>query len=173
MPRTDNLYQLPGDLLAPMDDGGCNHLAGMQLPSVPLDSTGGRIVDLAGLAGRTVVYCYPRIGRPDQELPHGWNDIPGARGCTPQACAFRDHYGELQALGARVYGLSTQDTDYQREAVARLQLPFELLSDAGLEFTRALNLPTFEADRVPSLRFGSERQVPAFEDGEQVGGGHV
>jgi peroxiredoxin len=104
----------------------------------------GRKVDLSTLSGKTVVYCYPRTGWPDQEIPQGWNEIPGARGCTPQSCAFRDHYQQLQALGVRVFGLSTQETDYQREAAQRLQLPFELLSDSEFAFTRALALPTFQ-----------------------------
>jgi peroxiredoxin len=101
-------------------------------------------VDLAALSGRTVVYCYPLTGRPDRELPRGWDGIPGARGCTPQSCAFRDHHEELTALGARVFGLSTQDTEYQREAAERLRLPYELLSDKELRFAGALGLPTFE-----------------------------
>jgi peroxiredoxin len=145
-PRNDNIYELPKNLPVPVDDGACNHLVGLQLPSVALTSTGGRRVDLSSLKGRTVVYCYPRTGRPDQEIPKGWNEIPGARGCTPQSCAFRDHYRELQALGAEVFGLSTQDTDYQQEAWQRLHLPFELLSDSALAFTRALRLPTFEVE---------------------------
>jgi len=148
MPRTDNLYELPKNLSAPVDDGACDHLSGMQLPSVRLRSTAGRIVDLARFPGRTVVYCYPRTGRPDTDPPKGWNEIPGARGCTPQSCAFRDHYQELQARGARVFGLSTQSTDYQQEAVERLHLPFELLSDSGLAFTNALRLPTFEVEAM-------------------------
>ena len=98
------------------------------------------------------MYCYPRTGRPDQAPPHGWNEIPGARGCTPQSCAFRDHHHELQALGARVYGLSTQSTGYQQEAVERLHLPFELLSDAELAFTNALRLPTFEVESMPLIK---------------------
>jgi len=142
--RSDNLYELPQNLPIPVDDGACDHLPGLRLPSIPLMSTTGSLVDLAQLPGTTVVYCYPRTGRPDQEVPEGWNDIPGARGCTPQSCAFRDHYQELQQLGAQVFGLSTQDTAYQREAVERLHLPFALLSDAGLAFTHALRLPTFE-----------------------------
>lgn len=117
------------------------------LPSIRLGSTSGSMVDLSG-EGRPwlVVYCYPRTGRPDQDPPGGaaaWNAIPGARGCTPQSCAYRDHYGELTALGAAVYGLSTQDTEYQAEAVQRLHLSFPLLSDARLDFARALRLPTF------------------------------
>jgi peroxiredoxin len=141
--RSDNIYELPGDLPAPVDDGSCDHLPRLQLPSVSLPSTAGRIVDLAALEGRTVVYCYPRTGRPDREPPKGWNEIPGARGCTPQSCAFRDHHRELQTLGARVFGLSTQDSAYQREAVERLHLPFELLSDEKLAFVNGLRLPTF------------------------------
>src|SRR5437870_10384581 len=106
----------------------------MQLPSVLLMSTTGRAVDLAQMSGRTVVYCYPRTGRPEKDLPQGWNEIPGARGCTPQSCAFRDHYQELRMLGVEVFGLSTQDSAYQREAVERLHLPFALLSDEKLIF---------------------------------------
>lgn len=144
MSNTNNLTQLPPNLPVPMDDGACDHLEGLDVPAIALRSTGGRVVDLAGLRGRTVVYCYPMTGRPDRELPEGWLDIPGARGCTPQSCAFRDHYQELQALGAEVFGLSTQDTAYQQEAVARLHLPFEMLSDEQLLFQQALRLPTFE-----------------------------
>jgi peroxiredoxin len=144
MSRSDNIYELPKNLPAPDDDGACKHLTGMTLPSIALASTGGRTVDLASLRGRTVVYCYPRTGRPEREPPAGWNHIPGARGCTPQSCAFRDHHRELKERGAGVFGLSAQDTAYQREAVERLHLPFELLSDAGLAFARTLRLPTFE-----------------------------
>ncbi len=152
MPRSDNLYELPENLAAPVNDGACDHLPGMRLPSVPLRSTAGRMVDLAAISGRTVVYCYPRTGRPDQEPPHGWNEIPGARGCTPQSCAFRDHYRELQAIGAGVFGLSTQDSDYQREAVERLHLPFELLSDERLEFVNGLRLPTFKVGSMTLIK---------------------
>lgn len=143
MTRSDTLYVLPEDLPAPADDGACDHLPGLRLPALPLPATDGGLVDLAALDGRTVVYCYPRTGEPDRALPPGWDAIPGARGCTPQSCAFRDHHQELQALGARVFGLSTQPTAYQREAVERLHLPFALLSDADLAFARALRLPTF------------------------------
>ena len=151
-PRTDNLYELPHDLPVPRDDGAGDHLLGMSLPAVPLASTAGRVVDLASLGGRTVVYGYPRTGRPDQEPPTGWNAIPGARGCTPQSCGFRDHYQDLQRMGVRVFGLSTQDTDYQREAVERLHLPFELLSDAALTLARALRLPMFEVEGMTLIK---------------------
>ena len=153
MARSDNVYELPSDLPVPQDDGACDHLTGMRLPSVALPATNGQHVDLSTLPGRTVVYCYPRTGRPDRNPPDGWNAIPGARGCTPQSCAFRDHYAELLALDVdSVYGLSTQDSDYQREAVERLHLPFALLSDEHLAFARALNLPTFEVDGVKLIK---------------------
>ncbi len=153
MPRSDNVMELPKDLPVPQDDGACNHLTGMKLPALALASTRGRRVDLSTLAGTTVVYIYPRTGRPDQEVPTGWNAIPGARGCTPQSCAFRDHYQELRRLGvAELFGLSTQDTAYQQEAVDRLHLPFELLSDAKLKFTRALRLPMFEVDGMRLIK---------------------
>ena len=145
--RTDKLYSLPENLPVPEDDGACDHLRRSMLPPIPLRATSWVMVDLSK-EGRPwlVVYCYPRTGRPDQEPPGGaaaWNAIPGARGCTPQSCAYRDHYGELTALGAALYGLSTQDTEYQSEAAQRLHLPFPLLSDERLDFTRALRLPTF------------------------------
>ena len=116
----------------------------MPLPAVLL--TAGRHVDLATFGGRTVVYGYPRTGRPDQQLPVGWNTIPGARRCTPRSCGFRDHFHDLQRFGAWVFGLSTRDTDYQGEVVERLHLSFELLSDAELTFARLIRLPTFEVE---------------------------
>src|ERR1043165_8050375 len=115
-----NFQELPDNLPEPSDDGACDYLPGIHVPSVSLPSTSGRLVDLSSLAGRTVIYCYPRTGRPGEEMPPGWDDIPGARGCTPQSCSFRDHYVELERLGARVFGLSTQTTEYQREVVERL-----------------------------------------------------
>jgi peroxiredoxin len=138
---------LPEGLPVPEDDGACDHLPGMVLPAITLSATVGDDIDLSQLgAGRTVVYAYPRTGQPGVPLPDGWDLIPGARGCTPQSCAFRDHYGALKTAGLRLFGLSTQATDYQREMVARLHLPFPVLSDSGLHFTRALDLPSFEVD---------------------------
>ena len=137
----------------PEDDGGAAHLPGRRVPGVPLDATDGTTVDLSGLAGRTVVYAYPRTGRPGVELPPGWDAIPGARGCTAQSCAFRDHADELHRLGApHLFGLSTQSTTDQVEAAERLHLPFPLLSDQRLRFARALELPTFTVDDTVLLR---------------------
>jgi peroxiredoxin len=144
---------LPADLPAPVDDGACAHLPGTAVPAIALPSTAGREVILAETGRpRTVVYCYPRTGVPGQPLPAGWDAIPGARGCTPQSCAFRDHHAELQALGAEVFGLSTQPTAYQQEMAQRLHLPFEVLSDEGLRFARALRLPTFEVEGMVLIR---------------------
>ncbi len=148
----DAFYTLPTDLPIPIDDGAADHLTGMQMPSLSLCSTAGEDVDLSMLPGRSVVYCYPRTGEAGIPVPAGWDDIPGARGCTPQSCAFRDHYAELQALGTRVFGLSTQDTAYQREVAERLHLPFPLLSDEDLALTRALRLPTFTFDGMTLLK---------------------
>lgn len=132
---------------APADDGKADHLVGTTLPDIDLPSTDGGTVDLGELRGLSVIYIYPRTGRPDQDLPEGWNDIPGARGCTPQSCAFRDHFAELQEFGVKqLYGLSTQSQSYQQEAAERLHLPFPLLSDADLRLGQALDLPGMEVD---------------------------
>lgn len=138
--------RLPADLPVPEDDGAAGHLRGSAMPSLAFPSTDGGDVDLRALGeGRTVLYVYPMTGRPGNALPESWDAIPGARGCTPEACGFRDHYADLTAAGAaRVFGLSSQDTDYQREAVERLRLPFPMLSDTGFRLAAALDLPTFE-----------------------------
>ena len=143
--KPDSLQSLPPNLPVPIDDGACNHLPGLGVPAMKLRSTKGRWVDLSAVSGRrVVVYCYPRTGRPEVAVPAGWDAIPGARGCTPETCGFRDHHKDLGKLGAEVFGLSTQTTEYQQEMVARLHVPFEVLSDVDLAFTRALRLPTFE-----------------------------
>jgi peroxiredoxin len=153
MATAHNPLVLPDDLPVPRDDGAARHLTGLRLPDLPLRATDGAAVNLGKVRGRTVVYAYPRTGVPGQPLIDGWDAIPGARGCTPQSCAFRDHFAELKALGvAQLYGLSTQDTAYQREAVERLHLPFAILSDAELEFTRALRLPTFSVGGMTLLK---------------------
>ncbi|WP_405494956.1 MerR family transcriptional regulator [Nocardia sp. NBC_00511] len=146
-PVTD-LTILPSNVPEPADDGAAQHLPGRAMPGLTLAATDDREVDLSALdPGRTVIYLYPLTGRPDTDLPTGWNDIPGARGCTVQACDFRDHHVELRAAGAAgVFGLSSQPTLYQREVAARLALPFPMLSDPELSLAAALSLPTFEID---------------------------
>jgi peroxiredoxin len=151
----------------PTDDGAASHLVGMCIPSVPLPATDGNRVDLSLLPGLVVVYAYPRTGTPGVENPAGWDLIPGARGCTPQSCAFRDHFAELKARGVnRLFGLSTQDTAYQREAAERLHLPFPILSDEHFSLTEALRLPTFQTSRMTLLK----RLTLVIDDGkiEQV-----
>jgi peroxiredoxin len=140
---SSNLTELPTDLPVPLDDGAAAHLKGMSLVKIALPSTNGATVDLSSLTGLFVIYIDPMTGRPGVPLPDGWDAIPGARGCTPQSCSFRDHYTELKALGSGVFGVSAQDSEYQREARDRLQLPFELLSDSSLRLKSALRLPTF------------------------------
>lgn len=132
-------------LPAPVDDGAADHLEGARLPHVRLAGTGSELVALDALGGRTIVFVYPMTGRPGVALPEGWDAIPGARGCTPHACAFRDLHAEIRAAGAdHVYGLSAQSRADQREAAARLHLPFPLLSDEGHELSSALRLPVLE-----------------------------
>ena len=143
--RSDDLYSVPTGLPVPTDDGACDHLHGAACPDILLPSTGGRLVRLNQIESRwAVVYAYPRTGVPTENSPPGWDAIPGARGCTPQSCSYRDHAAELRALGAEVFGLSTQTTEYQQEMATRLHLPFEVLSDSELLLTKALRLPTFQ-----------------------------
>ena len=157
-----DIMTLPPNLPVPQDDGGARHLTGAKWPDLALPATDGSAVDLSKLAGRTLIYIYPRTGRPGEPSPDGWDAIPGARGCTPQSCSFRDHFAELKQLGvAQLFGLSTQDTDYQREAVERLHLPFSVLSDAGLKLTAALKLPTFEVAGMTLLK----RMALIIDDG--------
>jgi peroxiredoxin len=146
----------------PVDDGAARHLPGTAVPDISLLATDGSEVSLARLDGRTVVYAYPLTGRPGTALPDGWDEIPGARGCTPQSCAFRDHYLDLLGAGAgHVFGLSTQDSPYQREAAERLHLPFRLLSDAALRLTTGLKLPAMLVDGATLLK----RMALIIDDG--------
>lgn len=147
--KPDSFMQLPANLPVPLDDGACDHLPGMKVPSIALHSTKGRMVNLAEpVHERIILYIYPRTGAPGSTVPSTWDDIPGARGCTPQSCSMRDHYREAKALGAEIYGFSTQTTEYQKEVVERLHLPFEILSDADFKFSHALNLPNFTFEGV-------------------------
>lgn len=159
--RTDDIYTIPEDLPVPDDDGAADHLLGAVVPAVALKATTGETVRVAEPRGRTVLFCYPRTGRPDEELPPGWNAIPGARGCTPEACGFRDAHQRFQELGVRVLALSTQDPDYQREMADRLHLPFPVLSDERLELTGELGLPTFETSGWTLLK----RMTLVIDDG--------
>jgi peroxiredoxin len=152
-PGTHNPLVLPAGIPAPQDDGGARHLTGMKVPDLALPATSGSAVNLSKLKGRTVVYVYPRTGVPGLALPDGWDDIPGARGCTPQSCSFRDHFADLKRLGvAQLYGLSVQDTAYQREAATRLHLPFAILSDEKLALTQAMKLPNFTTSGMTLLK---------------------
>lgn len=152
MPLGDDVFTLPPDLPVPEDDGAADHLLNADVPPTELRATTGDTVKLSELTGRTILFCYPRTGRPDEELLPGWDAIPGARGCTPETCGFRDAHSQFQDLGARVIALSTQSTEYQRELAERLGLPFPVLSDESLEFTNALRLPTFETSGLTLIK---------------------
>jgi len=147
-----NLSQLPSDLPVPQDDGAAEHLVGMALPAISLSATTNIQFPLSKVNGRLVIYCYPMTGQPNFALPDGWDQIPGARGCTPQSCSFRDHYQELRSLGAEVVGLSVQSTEYQQEMADRLHLPFPVLSDDSYQLQRVLQLPTFVAAGMTLLK---------------------
>jgi len=144
----------PEDLPIPVDDGAADHLVGLSVPAIALPATIGGSVNLGdrGRAKRLVVFAYPRTGRPGVPLPTAWDTIPGARGCTPEACSFRDLSEQFAALDTDIFGLSTQDPDYQLEAATRLHLRYALLSDAELRLTAALRLPTLSVDGMTLLR---------------------
>jgi peroxiredoxin len=156
-------FPLPDNLPVPQDDGAAKHLKNSALPDVSLRSVTGERVNLSRLgSGRVVVYCYPMTGVPGKALPEGWDLIPGARGCTPQTCGFRDNFDEFSKLGTKVFGLSTQTTEYQREMATRLGVPFEVLSDAEFKLCDALGLPAFEVDGNRLLR----RLTMVLKDGK-------
>jgi peroxiredoxin len=144
---------VPDNLPVPQDDGACAHLPGLKLPQLALPTTAGSTVDFSSLPGRSVIFCYPKTGVPGKEIPPSWDSIPGARGCTPQNCSFRDEYANLQQAGVKqVFGVSAQSSGYQREARERLHLPYLLVSDEKLAFTHALNLPTFEFEEETLIK---------------------
>jgi len=147
-----NVYEIPKGLPSPQDDGSTDHLKGLRLPNVSLKATDGTTINFGDIFNRLVIYCYPMTGQPNVALPGDWDQIPGARGCTPQSCSYRDHYQELQALGAEVMGLSVQTTESQKEMVNRLHLPFPVVSDSDYQFQKALNLPTFIAAGMTLLK---------------------
>lgn len=147
-----DLHQLPDNLPVPADDGACDHLEGVPLPSQLLKTSSNSSLDLSAEKGIVVIFFYPMTGRPDSPPMVGWNEIPGARGCTPQTCSYRDSYIQLTELGAKVFGASSQALEEQNEAVARLKLPFELLNDSTFKLTESLNLPTFEYQGVKMIK---------------------
>ena len=148
----NNYLDLPDNLPVPQDDGAANHLDGTKLISVPLQATDNSLIDLSKMFGTTVVFIYPMSGLPGIDLPVGWDDIPGARGCTPQACSYRDKYPEVKKHVDNLFGLSVQGTGYQRELKVRVTLPYEILSDSDFKFASALKLPTFEVNGLKLLK---------------------
>jgi peroxiredoxin/DNA-binding transcriptional MerR regulator len=152
-PAMTDFTTLPDNLPVPRDDGAADHLTGLPMPALSVQASDGQRVDLAATGpGRTIIYIYPLTGRPGVDLPEGWDAIPGARGCSTEACDFRDHFADLQAAGAtHVWGMSSQDPDYQAEVVQRLRLPFSMLSDPDFTVADALHLPTFSAPGHPRL----------------------
>jgi peroxiredoxin len=165
VPGTDP-YTLPDDLPVPEDDGACDQLPGAKLPPLSLAATRGGSVDLSdvGAEGTAVLFIYPRTGRPGEELPSGWDMIPGARGCTPQSCAFRDLHAEFAERGVEVVGMSAQSPEDQAEFAERVHLQFPVLSDESLELARELELPTFEVDGMTLYK----RVTLVIRDGEIV-----
>nr|WP_233167130.1 GNAT family N-acetyltransferase [Pedobacter sp. ASV2] len=159
-----DLKELPEDLVPPVDDGACSHLPGTIIPSLLLRATNGKNVLLSNLQGLVVIYCYPMTGAPDIVLPEGWDAIPGARGCTPQACSFRDHYYQLRELNATLYGISTQSIEVLEKEKVRIHLPFELISDQDLSFAKALKLPVFEVEGTSYLK----RVTLIFNEGKII-----
>ncbi|NOT90163.1 peroxiredoxin [Ferruginibacter sp.] len=144
----DSLAYLPEGLPVPVDDGACNHLMGLPIPNMKLKSTNGELVELKNINGRVVIYLYPMTGPSEIPLPKGWDEIPGARGCTPQACSFKNHYAALQELDVEIFGMSTQSSEFQKKEKERIHLPFDLLSDENIEFAKALNLPLHYVDNL-------------------------
>ncbi|MEY4206499.1 MAG: hypothetical protein RL255_336 [Actinomycetota bacterium] len=149
---SNNYLDLPDNLPVPIDDGAAQHLVGMKFPDVEIRSTSNQFINPGKLPGLNVLFCYPMTGVPGVPLPEGWDDIPGARGCTPQACSYRDAYPILKKSVNQIFGISTQDTDYQKELHERLELPYEILSDSQLELQQKLNLPIFEVNGKKLLK---------------------
>lgn len=147
-----NLNKLPDDLPVPVDDGACNHLLGTRLPSVMLTDISGSSIDIGSIEGIVAIFFYPMVGRPDSPPMTGWNDIPGARGCTPQSCSYRDNYSRFEKPGIKLFGISSQPLVDQKEAHQRLKLPFELLNDSEFVLTKLMGLPTFEYKKMTYIK---------------------
>ncbi len=150
--QSSSYLSLPDNLPVPEDDGAAKHLVGMKMPQVKLLSTNSEVIDLGKLMGLNVLFCYPMTGVPGVPLPPGWDDIPGARGCTPQACSYRDAYPKLSKSFTSIFGVSTQSHEYQKELHDRLELPYEILSDENCELQMSLDLPTFEVEGKKLLK---------------------
>ena len=148
----NSFLDLPDNLPEPIDDGAAKHLVGMKIPKISLKSTSGSIVNLSDLKGKTVIFCYPMTGVPGVALPDGWDEIPGARGCTPQVCSYRDKFLVLKTYVNNIFGVSTQNCEYQKELHNRLELPYEILSDSELKFQESLNLPVFNIENKVLLK---------------------
>ncbi len=148
----NSYLDLPDNLPIPQDDGASDHLDGIKLNPVLLKATNGELIDLSSLKGTTVVFIYPMTGVPGVALPDGWDDIPGARGCTPQACSYRDNYPKLKKHLDHLFGLSVQSSEYQRELRDRVELPYEILSDSDFKFANSIKLPTFQAHSMKLLK---------------------
>lgn len=151
-PPPDVIFTIPTDLPIPLDDGACDHLENMRIPNVSLWSTDDQEINLSRLSGWNVIFCYPMTGRPGVAIPEGWVQIPGAAGCTPQACSYRDNHTELKRNGVGVYGISTQTSEAQKEASSRLGLPYPLLSDADHSLSSALKLPLLEVGGLKLIK---------------------
>jgi peroxiredoxin len=148
----DVLLSIPKDLPIPLNDGACEHLEKMLLPNVSLWSTDNQEITLSCLSGWNVIFCYPMTGRPGFAIPEGWVQIPGAAGCTPQVCSYREHHSEFKRNSVGVYGISTQTPEAQKEAVNRLELSYPLLSDANHSFSSALKLPLLEVGGLKLIK---------------------
>ncbi len=159
-----DLSKIPDGLPIPTDDGACNHLVGMSLPSIDLMTTSDRLLNLNDINKPTVIFFYPRTGEPNKPAPADWDLIPGARGCTPQSCGFRELYSEFTKLGFQVFGLSSQDTNYQKEFVQRNHIPFEILSDSQFQLIDQMNLPTFQYNGLRLVK----RMALIIQDGQII-----
>jgi peroxiredoxin len=151
-PPPDVIFSIPSDLPIPLDDGACDHLQNARMPNVSLLSTDDKVINLSELQGWNVIFCYPMTGRPGFSIPEGWVQIPGAAGCTPQVCSYRDKHKELSANSVGVYGISTQTSEAQKEASNRLGLPYPLLSDVDRSFSSALQLPMLEINGLKLIK---------------------
>lgn len=151
-PPPDVIFSIPNDLPIPLDDGACGHLQNTRMPDVSLWSTYDREINQSKLPGWNVIFCYPMTGRPGLAIPAGWVQIPGAAGCTPQVCSYRENHGVLSGHSVGIYGISTQTSEAQKEASTRLGLPYPLLSDADHSFSSALKLPLFEVDGLKLIK---------------------